>query len=46
LAAVGLQSNIIEEHGYQLALCVISLSLIVSPLWISLGDKLLQTRAK
>jgi len=42
LAAVGSQTNIINEFGYQLALCVISLSLLVSPVWISLGEKLLK----
>lgn len=35
LTAVGLQVGIINLHGYQLALCVISLSLLVSPIWIS-----------
>lgn len=37
LAAVGLQAAIINHYGYQLALCVISLSLLVSPLWIGAG---------
>lgn len=41
LSAVGWQSGIIDGYGYQLALCVISLSLLVSPIWISVGRKLL-----
>ena len=42
LAAVGYQTHIINEYGYQLALCVISLSLLVSPVWISLSKRLLK----
>ena len=42
LSAVGFQSSIINQSGYQLALCVISLSLLVSPLWISAGRKVLK----
>ena len=42
LAAVGLQAAIINEYGYQLALCVISLSLLLSPLWITTGKHLLK----
>jgi len=41
LAAVGLQAAIINDYGYQLALCVISLSLLVSPMWITAGKHLL-----
>lgn len=41
LAAVGYQANIINEYGYQLALCVISLSLLVSPAWIASGKKII-----
>ena len=41
LAAVGSQVSIINADGYQLALCVISLSLLVSPMWITVGRKLL-----
>lgn len=41
LAAVGLQSGIISQYAYQLALCVISLSLLASPLWISSGRRLI-----
>lgn len=37
LAAVGLQAAIITNAGYQLALSVISLSLLLGPIWISLG---------
>lgn len=39
LAAVGNQANIINQHGYQLAICVIALSLLVSPMWIALCKK-------
>jgi CPA2 family monovalent cation:H+ antiporter-2 len=42
LAAVGLQAAIINDYGYQLALCVISLSLLVSPMWITAGKHLLK----
>lgn len=42
LAAVGLQASIISTQGYQMALCVISMSLILSPLWISMGKKILK----
>jgi len=41
LAAVGAQMQIINDFGYQLALCVISLSLLVSSLWITIGEKML-----
>lgn len=37
LAAVGLQAAIITDTGYQLALSVISLSLLLGPIWINLG---------
>ncbi len=39
LAAVGLQAGIIHNSGYQLVLCVISLSLLLSPLWIAQGKR-------
>ncbi|AWB57531.1 cation:proton antiporter [Colwellia sp. Arc7-D] len=42
LAAVGHQASIINEYGYQLALCVISLSLLTSPIWIGLSKKWLK----
>ena len=42
LAAVGHQASIINEYGYQLALCVISLSLLTSPIWISMSNKWLK----
>lgn len=42
LSAVGFQSGIINQYGYQLALCVISLSLLVSPAWIAGGQKMLE----
>ena len=41
LAAVGSQMEIINDFGYQLALCVISLSLLISPIWIGVAEKLL-----
>jgi len=37
LAAVGLQAAIITDTGYQFALTVISMSLLLGPIWISLG---------
>lgn len=42
LAAVGHQASIINEYGYQLALCVISLSLLTSPVWIGMSKKWLK----
>lgn len=42
LSAVGLQAGLINDYGYQLAICVIALSLIVSPLWINLGKRWLK----
>ncbi len=45
LAAVGAQNNIIHDVGYQMALCVICLSLLCSPLWISIGGRILVKRA-
>ncbi|MDX1302060.1 cation:proton antiporter [Photobacterium sp.] len=42
LSAVGMQSGLISEYGYQLALCVISLSLLVSPIWINMGKRWLK----
>ena len=46
LAAVGMQSGIINHKGYQLALCVISLSLLLSPIWIDVGRRLLKWENK
>lgn len=40
LAAVGLKSNIISDFGYQLAVVVIAISLLLSPAWISLFHRL------
>ncbi len=37
LAAVGFQASIITDAGYQLALSVISVSLLLGPIWINLG---------
>jgi CPA2 family monovalent cation:H+ antiporter-2 len=42
LAAVGLHSSLISDYGYQLSISVIALSLLVSPVWISLGKTLLK----
>lgn len=36
LAAVGLQSGIIEEFSYQMTIAIISLSLVVTPLYVKL----------
>ncbi|MGC9310341.1 MAG: cation:proton antiporter [Candidatus Aenigmatarchaeota archaeon] len=35
LVAIGLQTGLIEEFGYQITIIVIALSLMLSPLWIS-----------
>ena len=42
LAAVGSQANIINQYGYQLAICVIALSLLISPMWIALSKKIIK----
>lgn len=42
LAAIGIQSNIISQYGYQLTIATIALSLLVSPAWIGLNKRLLQ----
>ena len=39
LAAVGYQTKIISEYGYQMAMAVIALSLLLSPPWIMLFRK-------
>lgn len=36
LAAVGLQSKIITDFGYQMAIAVITMTLLLSPMWIRL----------
>ncbi|WP_169335577.1 cation:proton antiporter [Dasania marina] len=41
LAAVGYQAHIITNIAYQLVISAIALSLLVSPLWINSGRKLL-----
>jgi CPA2 family monovalent cation:H+ antiporter-2 len=46
LAAVGMQTAIINEYGYQLALSVICLSLVFSPGWIGLGASFLKEKSK
>jgi CPA2 family monovalent cation:H+ antiporter-2 len=40
LAAVGAQSGIVVDYGYQMAIGVIALSLVVSPMWMSLGRRI------
>ncbi len=40
LAAVGRQADIISDYGYSLAIEVIAISLIVSPIWITTVKKL------
>lgn len=37
LTAVGVQAGMISDFGHQLALCVISITLLVSPLWIGIA---------
>ncbi len=46
LAAVGLQSDLITDYGYQLSICVIALSLLVSPVWINLVKWWLKGKTK
>ena len=46
LAAVGLQVAMITDAGYQITISIITLSLMVSPLWISLMKILVRRRAK
>lgn len=43
LAAVGIQSSIITDFGYQLVIEVISISLLFSPFWIKLVKLILNT---
>jgi len=43
LAAVGIQSKIITDFGYQLVIEVISISLLFSPIWIKLIKLFLNT---
>ncbi len=42
LAAVGIQAQIITNYGYQMTVAVISISLLISPLWIMLIKMLLK----
>lgn len=39
LTAVGFQAGMISDFGYQLALCVISISLLISPFWIGVAER-------
>ena len=41
LAAIGIQSNIITQYGYQLTIATIALSLLISPAWIGMSKRLL-----
>ena len=41
LAAVGLQAQVISQHGYQLTLAVIASTLLITPLWTALSRRLL-----
>lgn len=41
LAAIGIQSNIISQYGYQLTIATIALSLLISPAWIGVSKRLL-----
>ncbi len=44
LAAVGIQSSIITNYGYQMTIAVISITLLVSPPWIMLVKLLLKNK--
>ena len=46
LAATGHQSKLITDAGYQIAVAVIAISLMVSPAWISLVERLPLPRAE
>jgi CPA2 family monovalent cation:H+ antiporter-2 len=46
LAAVGMQSNLVSNYGYQLSITVIALSLMISPAWIATSRKLLYRKIK
>jgi CPA2 family monovalent cation:H+ antiporter-2 len=35
LISVGLQATLVSQYGYQMTIAVISLSLVLSPIWIS-----------
>ena len=39
LTAVGFQAGMISDFGYQLALSVISITLLISPLWIGIAER-------
>lgn len=46
LAAVGLSTQVISSESYQLVISVISLSLLLSPIWITLTKRLLHIDAE
>ncbi len=45
LAAVGIQAQIISDFGYQMTVAVISISLLISPLWIMFMRRVLSKRS-
>jgi len=44
LAAVGIQAHIISDYGYQMTVAVISISLLISPIWIMFIKMILNSR--
>lgn len=42
LAAIGLSTQILDDSGHQLAISVIALSLLMSPLWVSIIERVHQ----
>ena len=42
LASVGIQAGIIEQFSYQVTIATIAISLLLSPMWISGGRRLLR----
>jgi CPA2 family monovalent cation:H+ antiporter-2 len=46
LAAIGLEARFISQYGYQLAIAVISMSLVLSPAWIMLFKHLLNHKPR
>ncbi|PIP81148.1 MAG: sodium:proton exchanger [Gammaproteobacteria bacterium CG22_combo_CG10-13_8_21_14_all_40_8] len=46
LAAMGLHSQIVTQHAYQMTISVISLSLLASPAWIALMQRILRNNVK
>ena len=48
VAATGFYTSIIEDYGYQIVILIISLTLLVSPVWILLTKRIIhyKTQAK